>query len=99
MVVTYGEKNANRCCRVLTKQEFKRNYIMFTFTETDVFAFNIFFPSSLVCFRFRRQVVSFYSPSLFRSLQREQQQRATAPVQSEEGKGALINSFCFVVFF
>jgi hypothetical protein len=64
---------------------------MFTFTETDVFAFNIFFPSSLVCFRFRRQVVSFYSPFLFRSLQREPQQRATAPVQSEEGKGALIN--------
>jgi|TARA_B110000305_G_scaffold19773_1_gene18280 hypothetical protein len=36
-------------------------------------------------------VVSFYSPSLVRLLQREQQQRATAPVQSEEGKGALIN--------
>jgi len=44
-------------------------------------------------------VVSFYSPSLVRLLQREQQQRATAPVQSEEGKDALINYFCFVVFF
>ena len=71
---------------------------MFTFTATDVFAFNIFFPS-LVCFRFRRQ--SFPSILLlsFVYYNENNKQRATAPVQSEEGKGALINQAFLLLFF
>ena len=99
MVVTYGEKNANRCCRVLTKQEFKRNYIMFTLPKQMFLLSTSFF--RLLSFVFVFVVRSFPSILLLSFVHYNENNNSARrrPFKAKKGKVRLLILFCFVVFF
>mgnify|MGYP004365343805 CR=1 FL=1 len=92
---------ANRCCRVLTKHEFKRNYIMFLHLPKQMFLLSTSF-LRLLSFVFVFVVVSFSLLSLGCDYSENNNNKHSArrrPFKAKKGKVRLLIRLLFCCFF